>query len=109
MVTVNDDIMAEILNRTKVGWKGFGKMSTIFKSNMLICLKRKVFSQCVLRVLTYGCETWTLNTKAVQKLKVTQRSMERQMFNISLRHKRKNTWIRQRTKICDIMKRVASC
>ena len=108
MVTINDDIMGEILNRTKLSWKAFGKMSTIFKSNMPICLKRKVFNQCVLPVLTYGCETWTLNTKAAQKLKVTQRSMERQMLNISLRDKRRNAWIRQQPKIYDIMRRVAS-
>ena len=109
MMTMNDDIMAEILNRTKLSWKAFGKKSTIFKSNMPICLKRKVFNQCVLPVLTYGCETWTLNTKAAQKLKVTQRSMERQMLNISLRDKRRNAWIRQQPKIYDIMRRVASC
>ena len=57
MVAMNDDIMAEILNRTKLGWKAFGKMSTIFKSKMPICSKRKVFNQCLLPVLTYRCET----------------------------------------------------
>ena len=109
MVTMNDDIMAEILNRTKLGWKAFGKMSTIFKSNMPTCLTRKVFNQCVLPVLIYGCETWTPNTKVAQNLKVTQRSMERQMLNISLRDKKRNAWNRQQTKIYDIMRRVAFC
>ena len=83
-------------------------MSIIFKSNMPICLKRKVFNQRVLPVLTNGCETWTLNTKAAQKLKFTQRSMERQMLNISLRDKKRNAWIRQQSKIYDLMRRVAS-
>ena len=72
MVTINDDIMIEILSRTKLGWQAFRKMNTIFKSNMPICLKRKVFNQWVLLALVYGCETWTLGTKAAQKLKVTQ-------------------------------------
>ena len=108
IITMNDDIMAEILNRAKLGWRAFGRLNSVFKNNMPICLKRKVFDQCVLPVLTYGCETWTLNAKATQKLKVPQRSMERQMLNISRRDKKKNTWIRQQTKICDIMRRVAS-
>ena len=76
-----------------------------------IVLRRIVlvpFNQCVLPVLAYGCEKWTLNTKAAQKLNVTQRSMERQMLNISLRDRKRNAWIRQQTKICDIMRRIAS-
>ena len=107
-MTMNDDIMTEILNRTKLGWKEFGKMNTLSKSNMPICLKRKVFNQCVLPALAYRCETWTLNTKAAQKLKITQRSMERQTLNISRCDKKKNIWIRQQTKRCHIIRSVTS-
>ena len=41
-------------------------------------------------------------------MKATQRSMEREMLNLSRRDKTRNAWIRQQTKICDIMGRVAS-
>ena len=61
---MNNDIMEEILNRTKLGWRKFGQLNIVFKSNMPFCLKRKLFDQCVLPVLTYGCETWTLNSKS---------------------------------------------
>src|SRR4051794_23848442 len=108
MVTMSDDIMIEILNRTKLVWRAFGRMNTIFRSNMPVCMKRKLFDQCILSVLTYGCETWTLTAKAIQKLKITQRSMERQMLNIIRCDKKRNTWVRQQTKICDIMRRVSS-
>ena len=75
--------MEEILNRTKLGWRKFGQLDTVLKSNMPFCLKRTLFDQCVLPVLTYTCETWTLNSKSIQKLNTTQRSMERQMLNIA--------------------------
>ena len=75
---------------------------------MPICLKRKVFNQCVLPALAYMCETWMLNTKAAQKLKVTQRSMERETLNISRCDKKKNIWIRQQTKRCHIIRSVTS-
>ena len=77
IVTMNNEIMVEILNRTKLGWRAFGQMSPICRSNMSVYLKRKVFDQCILPVLTYGCDTWTLIAKVIQKLKVIQRSMER--------------------------------
>ena len=80
---MNNDIMEEILNRSKLGWRRFGKLNTAFNSNMPFCLKRKLFDQCVLPVLTYGCETQMLNYKSIQKLNTTQRSMERQKLNIT--------------------------
>ena len=108
MVNMNDDIMLEILNRCKIRWRAFSKMNAMFRSNMPISLKRKVFDQCILPVLTYSCEAWRLTAKANQKMKVTQRSMERQMLNLSCCDKKRNAWIRQETKIYDIMRRVVS-
>jgi len=56
---------------------GFGNSAHILKSDLPICLKRKLFNQCVLSVLTYGAETLRLSEKAVQKIKVAQRALER--------------------------------
>ena len=47
----------EIKRRIGMGWSAFGKQSNIMKSNLPISLKRKVYNQCVLPVLTYGSET----------------------------------------------------
>ena len=52
---------------------------------MLQCLKRKVFDQCVLPVMTYEAKTLTLTTASANKLMVTQRKMERSMLGVSLR------------------------
>src|ERR1700744_4182091 len=71
-------------------------------------LKRKVFDSCVLLVLTYGAETLTLTKASSNKLRVAQRAMERSVLGITLRDKKTNEWIRQQTKVVDVMARIAS-
>ena len=87
---MNNNIMEEILNRTKLGWRKFCQLNTVVKSNMPFYLKGELFDQYVLPVLTYGCEIWTLNSKSIQKLNTTQRSIERQMLNTT-RYDKKQT------------------
>src|ERR1700748_1305792 len=91
-----------------LGWAAFGKLRLIFKSKMNNSLKRKVFDSCVLPVLNYGAKTLTLTKASENKLRVTQRAMERSMLGISLRDKMTNQWIRQQTKVVDVMERIAS-
>src|SRR6201985_2415720 len=81
------------------------KTKTNFKSKMNNSL---VFDTCVLPVLTYEAETLTLTKASENKLRVAQRAMERSMLGISLRDKMTNQWIRQQTKIVDVMERIAS-
>ena len=80
---------------------------SIEQSSMPFCLTRKLFDQCVLPVLTYGCETWTLNSKSIQKLNTTQWSMERKMLHITWYDKKQNTWIRNQIWVCGIMRWIA--
>ena len=68
--------------------------------------KKEIFDQCVLPVLTYGCETWNLSVKMMQKLRVAQKGMERCMLGISKRDRKRNTIIRAQTKVSDIIVRV---
>lgn len=103
-----DNQTAEVKRRIGLGWAAFGKLRLIFKSKMNNSLKRKVFDSCVLPVLTYGAETLTLTKASENKLRVTQRAMERSMLGISLRDKMTNQWIRQQTKVVDVMERIAS-
>jgi len=63
------------------------------------CLKRKVYNQCVLPVMIYGCETWTLNAQTTQRFRVTQRAMKRCMLGITRRDR-----IHAQTKVEDIIK-----
>jgi hypothetical protein len=50
----------EMRLRMKQEWSAFRRMNIVFKSNFLLCLKKKAYDQCVLPVMTYGCETWML-------------------------------------------------
>ena len=88
----------EIKRRITAGWKTFGRNSDIMKSSMPICLKRKVFDQCILPAITYASETWTLTAKMENKLAAAQRNMERSMLGITMRDRKTNEWIREKTK-----------
>ena len=88
----------EVSIRVKAGWSVFGKYREIFLDRHLpMSLKRKVFNQCVLPAVTYGCQTWSLTKALVKKLETSQRAMERKMLDVKLKDRICNTIIRQRT------------
>ena len=66
-------------------------------------IKRKIHDECILPVMTDGCETWALNNAMMDTLAVAQRKMERIMLGITLRDRKRNTWIRQETGVSDII------
>ena len=53
--------------------------------------------------MTYGAETWTLTKHAQNKLAAAQTKMERSMLNITYKDRRTNIWVRERTKLIDII------
>ena len=93
----------EIQRRIMAGWAAYAKHRDIFKSNLAICLKRQVYNSCVLPAMTYGAETWTLTKQAQNKLAAAQTKMERSMLNITYKDRRSNIWVRERTKLIDII------
>ena len=93
----------EIQRRVMAGWAAYAKHRDIFKSNLAICLKRQVYNSCVLPAMTYGAETWTLTKQAHNKLAATQTKMDRSMLNITYKDRRTNIWVRERTKLIDII------
>ena len=58
-------------------------------------LKRKAFNECILPVMTYGCETWSLSNTQLEKLVTTQRKMERIMIGVTLKDRKSTEWIRK--------------
>ena len=73
------------------------------KATYAIRLKRQVYTSCVLPAMTYGAETWTLTKQAQNKLAAAQTTMERSMLNITYKDRMTNIWVRERTKLIDIM------
>ncbi|RVE54059.1 hypothetical protein evm_001182 [Chilo suppressalis] len=80
----------EVNRRIQLGWAAFGKLRQVLTSSIPQCLKTKVFNQCVLPVMTYGAETWTLMVRLVHRFKVAQRAMERAMLGVSLKDRIRN-------------------
>lgn len=108
LIHKSGSLLPEINRRIKLAWRAFGQNSIIFKSRMPLYLKKRTFDQCVLPVMTYGCETWTLKTDITNKLQVAQRSMERNMLGITRRDRKRITWIRQKTQVTDVIQRIRS-
>jgi hypothetical protein len=98
----------EIGRRIGLTWAAFGKLNFIFRSKMDIRLKTKVYEQCILPVMTYGSETLTLTKASANKLRVAQRAMERAMLGISLRDRKRNEWIRRKTGVTDVIRKIKS-
>ena len=106
LVTMQSDKTAEIKRRIATGWGAFSKYRDILQSKIPMCLKRKVYHQCIQAAMTYGCQTWALTKRMRDRLCTTQRSMERAMLGISRLDKQTNMWIRQKTGLQDIIVRI---
>ena len=103
VLKLTKDHANEVKRHITIGWKAFGKQRLIFRSHLPICLKRKVYNQCVIPAMTYGSETWKLTKSLENKLVSAQRAMERSVLGITLRDKRRSTWVREQTKVKDII------
>lgn len=75
---------AEIIRRIRLTWAAVGRLGTKLRNPTLpVNLKRKVFNTCILPVLTYGMETMTLTDKSANRLRTTQRAIERNMLGVN--------------------------
>ena len=94
----------EITRKITLGWQAFGRASAIFKSkDFPLALKRKIYDQCITPTVTYGAETWNLTKKQALKLRTMQRAHERIMLNITWKDRKTAAWIREQTKIRDVL------
>ncbi|KAH1028359.1 hypothetical protein HUJ05_001719 [Dendroctonus ponderosae] len=80
-----DNQTCEIGGRTGLIWAAFGKLSYILRSDIPMCLKRRVFDQCILPVVTYGAETLTLTKNTANKIRVAHEAWEK--WSNRCRHK----------------------
>ena len=56
--------------------------------------------------MTYGAETWKLTKQAQNKLAAAQTKLDRSMLNITYKDRKTNIWVRERTKVIDIINTV---
>ena len=103
LMKLEKDHDSEIKRRITIGWKTFGINKDVLKSNLPMCLKRKVYNACVIPAMTYACETWKLTKRTENLLRVAQRAMERAMLGITIRDRKRSTWVRRQTGVRDII------
>ena len=77
-------------------------MKELMKGNLPMLLKRKLMDMCILPILTYGSQTWSLTNIQKSKLKVCQRAMERSILGVKLTDRVRNTTLRSKTQIVDV-------
>ena len=59
--------------------------------------------------MTYGAETWALTTRPCKEqgmLAAAQTKVERSMLNITYRDRKTNIWVREKTKVTDVIEQV---
>ena len=95
----------EIQRNITAGRTAFAKHRNVFNGNIGTCLK-KVYNSCVLPAMIYGMETWAFTIHAKNKLAATQTKMERSMLNVTYRDKKTNIWVREKTKVTDVIEHV---
>ncbi|KAG1687439.1 Folylpolyglutamate synthase, mitochondrial [Nymphon striatum] len=53
LISIHRDWEPEVRRRVALGWQAFGRLNNVWSSKLPLCLKRKVYDQCVLSVLTH--------------------------------------------------------
>ncbi|KAG1669363.1 putative uncharacterized transposon-derived protein F52C9.6 [Nymphon striatum] len=81
LISIHRDWEPEVRRRVALGWLAFGRLNNVWSSKLPLCLKRKVYDQCVLSVLTYGSDTWAITDTLLKKLASAQHSMERKILD----------------------------
>ena len=103
LISFEDRQDKEIGRRTQNAWKAYWKLRKyLISKNIEMRHRRRLFDMCILPVLTYGSPTWSLTKKQQEKLKVTQRAMERRMLGVTRRDRLRNEEIRRRTQTKDV-------
>jgi hypothetical protein len=105
ILSFNDRETKEIQARTAAAWRSFWSLGKFFQSDLPIYFKRRLMDSCILPILTYGCQCWNFTEKAMEKLAVEQRNMERKMMKIKKISHTRNTKMRKFSKITDVTER----
>lgn len=103
IISPKDLTTKEINNRVTLAWKRYWSLKEVMKNPLIpLKAKSKIFNSCILPVMTYGCQTWSLTNHNIHKLETCQHSMERSILNIKLKDKVKLDTIRKKTEFTDV-------
>ena len=104
IISFHDRQEKEIDRRIQNSCKAFWKLRNYLTTKQInIVHRRKLFNMCILPVMLYGAQTWSLTSRQQERLRVAQRGMERRMLGVTRRDKIRNDEIRRRTGVTDVV------
>ena len=68
----------------------------------------KVHNECILLVIMYRSETWSLSKTQLQKMVTTQCKMEWIMMQLTLHDRKSASWIHSKTGVIDIIHQICT-
>jgi hypothetical protein len=60
LISFQEGLNKEIQARKRKAWSGYWSLKQIFKGNVQIKSKTKILDSCVMPILAYGAQTWSL-------------------------------------------------
>lgn len=103
MVSSDPNNAREIRHRIIMFWGTLCKHLKVIKSNLHVSLRRKLYSQCILPVMTNGAEICGPTKKLGMKIRPAQGARERIMLGVTLRYRKRATRIKEQTRVYDII------
>lgn len=79
-------------------------MKEIFENKLPVKLKTKALEVRLLPCLRYGCQSWPITNKVINKVKICQRAIESSILGLRLRDRILDSNIR--TKARDVVKHI---
>ena len=99
-MTWDNDCNKEIKRRIAQATGGMAGFKTIWNSKHIsISTKLSIIKTCVMSVLLYACETWTLRKREKDSLLAYEMKCYRRILHIRRQQKITNVEIRQRLKV----------
>ena len=115
LVSFSNRLDKEVDRRVENAWKSYWSMKDLMNLNNPLKLKQKLVDMCILPVLTYGAQVWSLTASQRSRLatastqtQTCQRAMERKILGVRRTDRIRNTTLRSKTRITDITEKAAN-
>lgn len=107
LITHKEPMREEVNRRIANSWRRYWSLKEAMKDKQLHNnIKGKLFNTCILPVLMYGCQSWTLTREMTNRLATCQHDIERSMLNVKRSDRLKNSVIRKKTRTIDVVQKI---
>lgn len=89
LISFENKMKKELNRRVALTWKKYWSLRAVFKGRYHNTLKSDIFNSCLVPVMTYGSQTWSLTKQEAKVIKTTQNSLERSILQIRKKDKLK--------------------